>query len=268
MRRVTIIIGWLLLLAMAQVSRNPTIGLLAVVCCAFHVGIVLAHPLGRRRPPLFGLGGGSRFVHGMLGPALRLPAWIVRCRLQRARIDIPVLVHLGDRQRAAEIERHLRTALMRCAETWAPYPLPVDRVSVYAGAPPTGKAQTYDSWLPEGVNGRRPGSLVVLSLGLHDAAGRLLELDTLVGVIAGQVAALVADRYRREHATGEELAMRAATVEVETAQAGDRTVPADLVGRITPADEGLSALMQRLREQARPLEPDGVSVASTHTTRY
>jgi hypothetical protein len=40
-------------------------------------------------------------------------------------------------------ERLLRAALRQCARTWAPHPLPVDRITVHAGAPAAGRAQVY-----------------------------------------------------------------------------------------------------------------------------
>src|SRR5262249_28392500 len=126
--------------------------------------------------------------------------------------DIGIQVHLVDRRRAGEIERCLRAALRRCAQTWAPQPLPLDRVSVHAEAPATGQAQTYDHWLSDEPTGERSsGSLVVVTLGLYDSAGRSLNPDALAGVLASQVAGLVADRYRREHASDAAVAVQPAS---------------------------------------------------------
>src|SRR5215475_11981589 len=52
---------------------------------------------------------------------------------------VEVQVHLGDAGRVRTIERACQDALRRAARTWAPYPLPLDRVEVLSAAPPLGK---------------------------------------------------------------------------------------------------------------------------------
>ena len=49
MRRVVFMLGWLVVLALAQASLNPTIGLLAVVVCALHIGLVDLVQTGEQR---------------------------------------------------------------------------------------------------------------------------------------------------------------------------------------------------------------------------
>jgi hypothetical protein len=259
MRRVVFILGWLLVLALAQASLNPTIGLLAVVACAVHIGLVV----GRRgRPPTGGpaLGGLVWLAAQVLSALFRLVAWPLRRRTSRTQADaIGIQVHLGDRGRAAAIERRLRATLRQCAQTWAPHPLPVDQIAVYAGAPPAGKAHVYAEWLPADDAGpRHSASLAVIALGLLDATGRPLDDQQLAGVLATQVAALVADRYAHQHAKAPAASGPAPTTAsspTSTARPG-RQSGAELVDSATVAGQDLSVLMERLRQQASPLESE------------
>jgi hypothetical protein len=110
---------------------------------------------------------------------------------------VEVQIHLDDGKRAGEIERGCRYALRRAARTWAPHPLPLDRVEVLSSAPPLGKTDIYDGWV--GAPGdAKARSLVVVSLGMsHDQ--RLLTSDEIAGALFGQIQVLVDERYRREH---------------------------------------------------------------------
>jgi hypothetical protein len=264
MGRVLFIVGWLLVLAIAQASRNQTVGLLAVVGCAFTIGFVLRRPNARAFAISNMFRHGRRTFDAVVWPPICLRRFL---RRRTPADDIGIQVHLADRRRAGEIERCLRAALWRCAQTWAPQSLPLDRVSVQAGASATGQAQTYDHWLPDGTNKEQSSvSLVVVSLGLYDSGGRPLNPDALAGVLASQVAGLVADRYRREHASDAPVAIQPAS-NAAAVRDEDHPVLADTAGRLTGSDEGLSALMQRLRQQARPLEPETASTVSTELTR-
>ena len=263
--RIAFVLGWLLVLALAQASLNPTIGLLAVVACAVHIGLVL----GRRgQPHTTGLSLGTILwpARQVLSAPLRLPARLLRRRRPPSQAEtIGIEVHLADRRRSAEIEGHLRTALRQCARTWAPHPLPVDRITVHAGAPAAGRAQVYGSWLSVDDPKQRPsGSLAVISLGLLDATGRPLADQLLVGALATQVAALVAERYQGQHAgapAAGPVGAKPSTSPVspasppQTAARPSRSPAADLVDPAS-ADQELGALMDRLRRQASPLEPE------------
>jgi hypothetical protein len=112
---------------------------------------------------------------------------------------IEVQVHLSDAERARAIDRSCRSALKRAARTWAPFPLPLDRVEVMSSAPPLGKADIFDQWVAtSGQADPGTGMLVVVSMGTtHD--GRELEPDEIGGALARQIEQLVIDRYRREH---------------------------------------------------------------------
>src|SRR5438105_5832799 len=117
-----------------------------------------------------------------------------------ASIDhVEVQVHLGNRERVGAIEHNCRAALERAARTWAPFPLPLDRVEVLSSAPPLGKVDIYDQWAPA-ATGAIPlaGSLVVVSIGTALEA-RDLTPDEIAGALAGQIERLVIDRYKREH---------------------------------------------------------------------
>jgi hypothetical protein len=114
---------------------------------------------------------------------------------------IPIEVHLTDLDQAAEIEQAVRATLIRCARTWAPRPLPFDRVEVLYGAPPRGQASTFTRWaeLPPAEGTPRHRSLTVLSLGLTDDEGRALEAAEIAGAIAVQVRSVLTRRYMNEH---------------------------------------------------------------------
>jgi hypothetical protein len=110
---------------------------------------------------------------------------------------VEVQVHLEDGERARAIERSCRSALKRAARTWAPFPLPLDRIEVISSAPPLGKADIFEEWVtaPEGAG---TDSLVVVSIGTA-MDGRNLTADEIAGALAGQIERLVVDRYQREH---------------------------------------------------------------------
>jgi hypothetical protein len=260
MRRILFFLGWLLVLILAQASLNPTIGLLAVLACAVHIGFVL----GRRdQPHTTGLSLGAVLWltrQGVTAP-VRLPARLLRRRQHPSQAEtIGIEVHTADRRRSANIERRLRATLRQCARTWAPHPLPIDRIAVHAGAPPAGRAQVYERWLPmQDPQHRSSASLAVISLGLLDGTGRPLDDQQLAGALATQVAALIAERYQRQ------LADVPATDPVETTSSPRpiRLPAADLVDPPRLEDE-LSVLMDRLRRQASPLEPNSRPPSSTN----
>ena len=114
---------------------------------------------------------------------------------------IPIEVHLTDPLQEAEIERAVRASLVRCARTWAPRPLPFDRLEVLYGAPARGQASTYTRWaeLAAGEGAQRHRPLTVLSLGLTDDDGRALEPAEIAGAVAVQVRSVLARRYVSEH---------------------------------------------------------------------
>ncbi|MBV9329913.1 MAG: hypothetical protein JO352_39935 [Chloroflexi bacterium] len=107
---------------------------------------------------------------------------------------IEVQVHLNDRQRARAIERSCRDALRRAARTWAPFPLPLDRVEVAPSAPPLGKADIFDQWLTASHQGEPGGAaLVVVALGTS-IDGRELRPEEIAGALAAQIERLVIER--------------------------------------------------------------------------
>jgi len=112
---------------------------------------------------------------------------------------VEVQVHLGNRERVGAIEHSCRAALKRAARTWAPYPLPLDRVEVLSSAPPLGKVDIYERWMAAS-NDASPsaGALVVVAIGTALDA-RDLTPDEIAGALAGQIERLVIDRYKREH---------------------------------------------------------------------
>jgi hypothetical protein len=112
---------------------------------------------------------------------------------------IEVQVHLEDGGRVRAIEHSCHAALKRAARTWAPFPLPLDRVEVISSAPALGKADIFDQWLTTSLRGDAgEGTLVVVSIGTSQD-GRDLSADEIAGALVGQIERLVVDRYQREH---------------------------------------------------------------------
>jgi len=112
---------------------------------------------------------------------------------------VAVQVHLSNGERVGAIERSCRAALKRSATTWAPFPLPLDRVEVLPSAPPLGKVDIYERWanVPPDASASA-ASLVVVSIGAAIET-RDLTPDEIAGALAGQIERLVIDRYKREH---------------------------------------------------------------------
>ncbi len=171
---------------------------------------------------------------------ITIPFRLVRPRPTKhgnpASIDhVEVQVHLGNRERVSAIEHNCRAALERAARTWAPFPLPLDRVEVLSSAPPLGKVDIYEQWV-HAASGAIPmaGSLVVVSIGTALEA-RDLTPDEIAGALAGQIERLVIDRYKRE-------------------QTGCRPGIGDGIRRRTRIQ---SASRQRHRIQFRPCAPRG-----------
>ncbi len=112
-----------------------------------------------------------------------------------------VQVHLGDPACVAELEAIVWTTLARAQRTWAPLPLPVDRVVVGAAFPAAGRADIYDDFLMIAGDTRDNGApsrkRVVISLGVRDE-GRDLDGWEIAGALAAQIQALV-DTQCREH---------------------------------------------------------------------
>lgn len=113
--------------------------------------------------------------------------------------QIEIQVHLNDGQRVRAIERSCRDALKQAARTWAPFPLPLDRVEVISSAPPLGKSDIFEQWVTTSSNeDTSTCRLVVVSVGTT-VDGRQLLPDEIGGALAAQIERLVIDRYRREH---------------------------------------------------------------------
>lgn len=112
---------------------------------------------------------------------------------------IRIQVHLDDGGRVRAIERSCRNTLRRAATTWAPFPLPLDRVEVIPSAPPLGKSDIFEQWVTaSGQPDANAGRLVVVSIGTT-VDGRQLAAEEIGGALAAQIERLVIDRYRREH---------------------------------------------------------------------
>jgi hypothetical protein len=89
---------------------------------------------------------------------------------------VDVQVHLEDARCVAELKRVMRQTLRRAARTWAPVPLPIDRIVIGVGLPPGGKVDLYAEFPArhgERTDSKASRSLVVVSLGLRDGQREL-----------------------------------------------------------------------------------------------
>src|SRR5258708_26199636 len=94
---------------------------------------------------------------------------------------VDVQVHLEDAKCVAELKRVIRQTLRRSARTWAPLPLPVDRVIVGTNFPAGGKVDLYATFPhptppPAATGEARP--FVVVSLRLRDGHPQLDTTET------------------------------------------------------------------------------------------
>ena len=169
--------------------------------------------------------------------------------------DIQVQVYLNDRERVTAIERSCRLALTRAARTWAPFPLPLDRVEVIPSAPTLGRAEIFGEWIAlEGESGTL--SLVIVSIGTS-ADGRDLTADEIAGALAGQVERLVVERYQREHPRAQAfgVASESGREPVLTTAGGRPNQTAFRADNVTDLDE-MRAILADIKK-SQPLVPAG-----------
>jgi len=194
---------------------------------------------------------------------------------------VDVQVHLENAKCVAELKRVIRQTLRRSARTWAPLPLPVDRVVVGTNFPADGKVDLYATFPhpspPPAANGEaRP--FVVVSLGLRDG-DRELETTEVAGALAAQVQAVIDDQYsHRTAATAVPVAsIRTAAVPERpsrlTARSAGSTAEATASATSSPGvngagtgDTGFPRLQDYLitKQQGQPLEAAGPSSNGTH----
>jgi hypothetical protein len=180
-----------------------------------------------------------------------------------ARTDrVEVQVHLSQRDRVRDIERSCRAALSRAAMTWAPFPLPLDRVEVLSSAPPLGKVHIYQHWAPaQGGASAHERSLVVVSVGARTDA-RELSPDEIAGALASQIERLVIDRYEREHPKDQPVLATAETAD-RLAAAISRRAGSESTPDVPPPDnvtsvDSVRALIAYIKK-SQPLVPAGPS---------
>jgi hypothetical protein len=153
-------------------------------------------------------------------------------RQHRPLAGIDVQVHLGDSGCVSELESIIWNTLRRAQQTWAPLPLPLDRVVVGAGFPATGRADIYDDFL-ELADGSATTSSgqrrrVVVSLGVRDGT-RDLDGWEIAGALAAQIQVLVDDHCRKHRSLG---APAAAVAQVTTRLARPATSDGHLIDAI------------------------------------
>jgi hypothetical protein len=129
---------------------------------------------------------------------LTAPIRLVRGRSQAHARPAPIKhiqveVHLEDEHCAVELHRILRHTLERAARTWAPLPLPIDRVVVGVGFPAGGRVDAYTDF-PRLAEDATDQPFVVVMLGVRDGE-RELEPAELCGALAAQIQAVIADRH-------------------------------------------------------------------------
>src|SRR4051812_28922382 len=126
--------------------------------------------------------------------------YVTRRRQHRPLAGVDVQVHLGDSRCVSELESIVWNTLRRAQQTWAPLPLPLDRVVLGAGFPPTGRADVYDDFLEladsSDTRDSEPRRRVVVSLGVRDGT-RDLDGWEIAGALAAQIQVLVDDHCRQ-----------------------------------------------------------------------
>jgi hypothetical protein len=130
---------------------------------------------------------------------LTAPVRLIRGRSQAHARPAPIKhiqveVHLEDEHCAVELHRILRHTLERAARTWAPLPLPIDRVVVGVGFPAGGRVDAYTDF-PRLAGDATDRSFAVVMLGVRDGE-RELEPAELCGALAAQIQAVIADRHQ------------------------------------------------------------------------
>jgi hypothetical protein len=158
---------------------------------------------------------------------------------------VDVQVHLGDPVCVAELEATVWKTLSRAQQTWAPLLLPLDRVVVGAGFPPTGRADIYDDFLEvaeTGAGGAHAARRrVVVSLGVRDGA-RDLDGWEIAGALAAQIQALVDERCRQHRSLSVPAAVVAqATIRVARPTAVEGVDPTGVTAAAPDGRLGLAA---------------------------
>ena len=114
---------------------------------------------------------------------------------------IDVQVHLEDPRYVAVLQHIVQLTLERAARTWAPLPLPIDRIVAGIGFPARGTSSAYENF-PRTLEAAEDGSdgtgrpLVVILLGLREGE-RDLQPAEIATALAGQIEAVIADCYPR-----------------------------------------------------------------------
>ena len=170
----------------------------------------------------------------------------IRRRPTQALAHVDVQVHLGDPACVAELEAIVWKTLDRADKTWAPLPLPLDRVVVGAGFPPTGRADIYDDFLElaetdaGGTSAAR--RRVIVSLGVRDGA-RDLDGWEIAGALAAQIQLLIDARCRQHTSLGASDAVVAqATTRTARPAAGEASERAGVAATRSDARVGIAAV--------------------------
>jgi len=159
-----------------------------------------------------------------------------------ARVDVQV--HLGDASCVAELEAIVWKTLTRAERTWAPLPLPLDRVVIGAGFPPAGRTDIYEDFVEianakEGVTDDKQRRVVV-SLGVRDGT-RDLDGWEIAGALAAQIQSLVDEQCRQHRSLSAVPAVAQATARVSRALS-------------TRVDDGSASGTTTVTEYARDIE--------------
>ena len=201
-----------------------------------------------------------------------------------AHVDIQV--HLEDAKCVSELKRVIRQTLRRTARTWAPLPLPVDRIVVGATFPASGKVDLYTGLphaAPSATGNSNARPFVVVSLGLRDG-DRELDTSEVAGALAAQIQAVIDDQYAQRTtlsalprpATPSTVASSAASPlrsggssirpRPSTAEPPSLSAPnSEAVGR-TEAEPTFPSMREYIatKQQSQPLEVTGSSTNGTH----
>jgi hypothetical protein len=190
-----------------------------------------------------------------------------RPRSTHALAHVDVQVHLGDPACVAELEAIIWKTLGRAHKTWAPLPLPLDRVVVGAGFPPTGRADIYDDFLElaESDAGGTPAARrrVVVSLGVRDGA-RDLDGWEIAGALAAQIQLLIDARCRQHTRLGASDAVVAqATTRIARPAGGEASEGAGVAAATGDARVGSAAAGATVTDPASDQVPTLAELLAT-----
>jgi hypothetical protein len=175
---------------------------------------------------------------------------------------VDIQVHLEDPHYVAVLQHIIQLTLARAARTWAPLPLPIDRIVAGIGFPARGTSSAYENFprTPEAVEDGSDGTgrpLVVIMLGLRDGE-RDLQPAEVAAALAGQIEAGIADRYPRRSIAAAMTPSPTVNPQLtvgRTATNADKTSTKKPTGRPTPAPQPRGVPDDEAEETSTEFDP-------------